>query len=243
MEFVVRHCQRRTLARLVIDHKHLVRAPVPVEVFSKAFGRLGLRQGMLAVVVLDLPHAVLVLVEPCDLFRITRVLLIYGVILDHETFPALVNLIAHPFVPVLLHLLARYVLIGKLAAHKRAGLVAGAYAFSPFKRGKEEPLVVVIRFMCKVQERGALDVPRCIEDRQALVAVVLGLQRSDPDFALALLAALVPQDHLYVGPAVTETGVTFVGLTGYGKAFVFGGLCCCYLRRQQQNQNHFQDES
>ena len=82
--------------------------------------------------IFNLQCSVLFPVYPDYLPGISRILFINRVTFDNKTLLTVIHFITDPFVGVFLHFLAGNVLIGELAAHEGARLVAGTDPFDPF---------------------------------------------------------------------------------------------------------------
>ncbi len=108
----------------MVDHEHVVGAPVLAEILPVIAEGEGLQKNVLTVVVVDALHAILSLVVPRDQTGVAR-FLVKRAPLHHEAFQGAAGLVAQPFVAVLLQFLCGDVLIGELAADEGAGFVGG----------------------------------------------------------------------------------------------------------------------
>ena len=144
--------------------------------------------GILAVVVLHLPHAQLVLVAPDHLAAITG-FFIHGNAFGDRAGQIAARLVAQVAVGVFLTP-RRSGPHRQFAPHKRAGPIRRLMRLTRFKR-VVEPLVVRTFPMRVNEQRRSLDIARLIEHKQALVAIVGGLREPYPELASALLPVLV----------------------------------------------------
>ena len=224
---------------LVVLHRHPVRPPVLALVFLIVVVREGLQQRVLAVVEFDLLNSIFRFVPPDDLPRVPGVV-VSGIALYDCAFQITTPFVAQPAVLVPVHFLRSEVFVGEFAAYERSRLVAGRNPLHPSQRREVQPLIVGLQD-ARVREQGRpLDVPRRVENQDALVAAPFfgAFQRSAPQHPRALLSASVPEHHLHDARVVVPAVILAVGFLRDRPTFLLRGLCGA----QRRHHHHTGDD-